>query len=94
VHFERAQDHARAVRYLRHAAENALRRYALREAIAHLTELCRIEGELILQASAGRVTTSARRRAERRLREAVEVAHRQGAVSFELRAVTSLARLR
>jgi predicted ATPase len=37
VHFERGRDAARAIRYLHAAAENALRRGAHREAIAHLT---------------------------------------------------------
>jgi DNA-binding winged helix-turn-helix (wHTH) protein/predicted ATPase len=36
VHFERAHDHARAVRHLRRAAESALRRHALHEGVAHL----------------------------------------------------------
>ena len=38
VHFERGQDYLRAVRYHRHAAENALRRSAHREATAYLTK--------------------------------------------------------
>jgi predicted ATPase len=37
VHFERGGVHLRAIHYLRQAAENALRRYANREAIAYLT---------------------------------------------------------
>jgi predicted ATPase len=38
LHFERGQDYGRAVQYLGEAAENALRRYAHREAIDHLTK--------------------------------------------------------
>ena len=38
VHFERGQDDPRAVRYLQHAAENATRRHAYREVIAHLSK--------------------------------------------------------
>jgi len=38
VHFEAGRDYRRAVPYLQQAAENALRRSAHREAIAHLTK--------------------------------------------------------
>jgi predicted ATPase len=38
MHFERGQDSRRAVAYLRHAADNALRRHANTEAIHHLTK--------------------------------------------------------
>jgi predicted ATPase len=38
VHFERGRDDHRAVRYLQHAAENAIRRHAYREVIAHLSK--------------------------------------------------------
>lgn len=37
MHFTRGRDHARAIRYLQHAADNALSRYANRAAIEHLT---------------------------------------------------------
>ena len=37
MHFERGRDWQRAVHYLQRAAENALRRYAYAEAIAHCT---------------------------------------------------------
>jgi hypothetical protein len=37
-HFEQGRDYGRAVQYLRQAAQNALRRSANREAIAHLTK--------------------------------------------------------
>jgi predicted ATPase len=38
MHFEKGRDYERAVRYLRQAGENATRRYAYQEAIAHLTK--------------------------------------------------------
>ena len=38
VHFERGQDYERAIRHLRRAAENAMRRHAYHEAIALLTK--------------------------------------------------------
>ena len=38
IHFERGRDEHRAVRYLQHAAENATRRHAYREVIAHLNK--------------------------------------------------------
>ncbi len=38
VHFERGQDYRRAVQYLERAAENAMRRSAHREAIAHFEQ--------------------------------------------------------
>jgi predicted ATPase len=38
MHFVQGRDAPRAVVYLQHAAENALRRYANREAIGHLTQ--------------------------------------------------------
>ncbi len=37
IHFERGRDYRRAVQYLRQAAENALRSFANRQAIDHLT---------------------------------------------------------
>src|SRR5215510_11116443 len=37
MHFERGRDAPRAVHYLQRAVENALRRYAYAEAIAHCT---------------------------------------------------------
>jgi predicted ATPase len=54
-----------------------------------LAELRRKEGELLLLTGA----SSASGDAERCFRQAVEVARRQGALSWELRAATSLARL-
>jgi predicted ATPase len=38
MHFERGRDYPRAVVYLQHAADNALRRYANPEAISHLNK--------------------------------------------------------
>jgi predicted ATPase len=38
VHFERGRDEQRAVHYLQHAAENATRRHAYHEVIAHLSK--------------------------------------------------------
>ena len=54
-----------------------------------LAELRRKEGELLLLTGA----SSARGDAERSFRQAVQLARRQGALSWELRAATSLARL-
>lgn len=42
LHFERGNDYSRAVTYHRHAAANALRRYAYHEAISHCTEGLRL----------------------------------------------------
>jgi predicted ATPase len=52
------------------------------------SEVYRLKGELLLAQ-----TPSAETEAETLFRQAFEVAHRQGAKLFELRAVTSLARL-
>jgi len=46
MHFERGRDHRRAVRYLRSAGENALRRSADHEATAHLTRALALLREL------------------------------------------------
>lgn len=46
THFERGGDARRAVQYLRHAAENAIRRYANREAIDYLTQALTVQGRL------------------------------------------------
>jgi len=51
--------------------------------------LLRVKGELILLQDAPEAATTA----EGHLREALDWAHRQGALSWELRAATSLARL-
>ena len=55
----------------------------------HLAEICRVRGELLLQASGG----SAAREAEASFRLAIDHARSQSARSWELRAATSLARL-
>jgi hypothetical protein len=54
-----------------------------------LPELLRVRGDLLAK-HGGEAGTIA---AERELRSAVDMAHRQGALSWELRAATSLARL-
>ncbi|ETX05536.1 MAG: hypothetical protein ETSY2_22405, partial [Candidatus Entotheonella gemina] len=46
MHYRRGQDHARAVRYLRLAADNASRRYANREAVDFLTHALQLAGQL------------------------------------------------
>jgi DNA-binding winged helix-turn-helix (wHTH) protein/tetratricopeptide (TPR) repeat protein len=64
VHFERGGDAGRAVRYLQHAADTALRRSAHADAITHLTRALallaalpetpeRLRHELVLQATLG-----------------------------------------
>jgi DNA-binding winged helix-turn-helix (wHTH) protein/predicted ATPase len=65
VHFARGRDHERALRYLQHAADNALRRYAYPDAITHLNNALallvtlpetpkRVQQELDLQVALGR----------------------------------------
>jgi predicted ATPase len=54
-----------------------------------IAELLRVKGELILLQDAPEAATAA----EGHFREALDWAHRQGALSWELRAATSLARL-
>ena len=64
MHFEQGRDVGRALRYLQHAADNALRRSAHTDAIAHLTRALallaalpetseRLQQELALQAALG-----------------------------------------
>ncbi|HEY7495904.1 MAG TPA: AAA family ATPase [Candidatus Tectomicrobia bacterium] len=64
VHFERGRDPDRAIRYLQHAADNALRRSAHADAITHLTRAlvllsalpespARAQRELVLQTTLG-----------------------------------------
>jgi predicted ATPase len=71
---------------------------AIEEAIVHseraeecwlIAELLRVEGELFLLQGAPTAAAAA----ERRFRQALDWARRQGALSWELRAATSLARL-
>ena len=83
---------------LGHAKEVADRLAAVEEALewtAHtderwlIAELLRIKGELLLMEGApGAVAT-----AEDHFRQALDLAHRQGALSWELRSATSLSRL-
>jgi predicted ATPase len=64
VHFERGRDADRAIRYLQHAADNALRRFAYTDAITHLTKALalltalpetpeRAQREMVLQTTLG-----------------------------------------
>jgi DNA-binding winged helix-turn-helix (wHTH) protein/predicted ATPase len=46
VHFERGRDLDRALRYLQHAADNALRRAAYPDAVTHLTQALALLGAL------------------------------------------------
>jgi predicted ATPase len=55
-----------------------------------LAEMLRIKGELVLSEGAAKAAASA----EALFLQALDWAHRQGALSWELRAATSLARLR
>jgi predicted ATPase len=65
MHFEKGRDYERAVRYLRQAGENAIRRYAYQEVLAHLTrglellqvlpDTLRIPQELDFQSTLGSV---------------------------------------
>jgi predicted ATPase len=70
-------------------ADTALARAEQTEAGWCLAELLRAKGELLLL---GREPTAAAT-AEQCFRQALDVARRQGALSWELRAATSLARL-
>lgn len=60
------------------------------------SEVYRTEAALVLAEGSkrGRASAAAKRAAEQLLREALDVAHRQGALAWELRAATALARLR
>jgi hypothetical protein len=44
VHFEHGRDYGRAVRYLGHAADNAIRRYAVREQVEAMMALATAQG--------------------------------------------------
>jgi predicted ATPase/DNA-binding winged helix-turn-helix (wHTH) protein len=98
MHFERGRDARRAVTYLQQAADNALRRYANREAIEHLTKGLalihtlpetpqRTQEELDLLIALGPALMAARGYG------ALDVARRQQAKALELRAAMSLSRL-
>ncbi|MCP5200811.1 MAG: AAA family ATPase [Gammaproteobacteria bacterium] len=69
--------------------DDALADATVRGELKHVAELHRVRGECLLQARAD----DAEAMAERCFLEALEVARAQGAKSWELRAVTSLARL-
>lgn len=93
-----AEAHLRAGR-LRAAREVLDRSNALVETSGERyfeAEIRRIEAALVLAEGSdrGRASAGAKRSAERLLREALGVAHGQGALAFELRAATALARLR
>jgi predicted ATPase len=69
--------------------DRALTRAEQTESAGHLAELLRTRGELLLL---GREPTAAVT-AEQCFQQALDMARRQGALSLELRAATSLARL-
>jgi hypothetical protein len=69
--------------------DEALRRCIARDERWYLAELLRIKGELFLLQH----TADAAAAAEKHFQEALDCAHDQGALSWELRAATSLARL-
>jgi predicted ATPase len=69
--------------------ERALEQCTRREELWCLAELLRVKGEILLRGG-----TPDRARAEQQFVHAVECARRQGELAWELRATTSLARLR
>jgi predicted ATPase len=71
------------------AVEDALLSIEHTEELWPIAELLRIKGELLLLQSAGDAVAAA----EDHFRQALDWARRQGALSWELRASTSLARL-
>jgi predicted ATPase len=71
------------------AIDEAIERCERAEVHWVMSELLRVEGELLLLQRAPGAATSA----EDHFRQALDWARRQGALSFELRAATSLARL-
>ena len=79
MHFERGQETARAVRYMQQAADNALQRHACQEAIDSLRR--------------GLVLLLALPETPARIQQALDVARRQEAKAWELRAALSLSRL-
>jgi predicted ATPase/DNA-binding winged helix-turn-helix (wHTH) protein len=70
--------------------EETLTRCEVRDERWYLPELLRIKGELLLRQGAPRAAPIA----EDHFGQALDLAHRQGALSWELRAAISLARLR
>jgi predicted ATPase len=69
--------------------DDALARCKTRDEGWYLAELLRIRGELILKGDGSQAAA----KAEEQFLSALDSAHRQGALSWELRAATSLARL-
>jgi predicted ATPase len=69
--------------------DEALARCEMRDERWYLPELLRIKGELIVSQDAARQAAEA----EALFRRALDLAHQQGALSWELRTATSLARL-
>jgi predicted ATPase len=69
--------------------DDALARCKTRDEGWYLAELLRIRGELILKGDGSQAAA----KAEEQFLSALDLAHRQGALSWELRAATSLARL-
>jgi predicted ATPase/DNA-binding winged helix-turn-helix (wHTH) protein len=69
--------------------DEALARSERDEELWCIAELSRIKGEIVLQIKAPKAAATA----ERLFRQSIEVARRQGALSWELRATMSLARL-
>ena len=69
--------------------DEALARSERDEELWCIAELSRIKGEIVLQTGAPKAAATA----ERLFRQSIDVARRQGALSWELRSATSLARL-
>ena len=72
------------------AIDDAIARAERTEELWQIAELLRVKGELVLLQDAAPQAAAAKDYFQR----ALDWAHRQGALSWELRAVTSLARLR
>ena len=91
--------HAEYARALGHAGEVAKGLLTIEGALApcerneegwYVAELMRVKGELLLQDSGDQAAVTA----DQYFRRAIEVARRQGALMWELRSATSLARLK
>lgn len=85
-----ASDHAARIANGLPAIEEAIARSEFTEERWLTAELLRVQGEILLWRGAA----GAAARAESHFRRSLELARRQGALSWELRAATSLARLR
>jgi predicted ATPase len=72
------------------AIDDAIARAERTEELWQIAELLRVKGELLLLQNAAPQAAAA----EDYFQRALDWAHRQGALSWQLRAVTSLARLR